>query len=111
MPTLSTYIKSILANNKGRTDLKEFSKAVSLKQITLTEISLEGNETYTLNLYNSLMIMIIGLEDYLSLTLKNENNELFTIEGTGFMVLNSTNLKQIVIKNNSTELVDVQILY
>lgn len=111
MPTIGVSSEISLSTKEARTTLHSFYKAISADSSTIKTLNLQPNASGSLSLTNSDFVLVIGLEDTLTITVINNNASSFIIENSGFLMLNASNLYSIEILNNNTEEQEISLVF
>jgi len=111
MPTLGIESKLTFATSKARTEINSFYRALSVSGMTTKVLTLNKDAVGSLSLLDSEFVILICLEDCLSVKLINDANEQETFTSVGFLVLKASNLKSITITNNDEVSREVSIYY
>ena len=111
MSTVGVSSEISLSTKNARTSIHKFYKAISTDSSTLKTLNLEASASGALSLANSVFIIIVGLEDSLTITLTDNNNGTLTIENSGFVMMNASNLYSVEILNNHDTMQEISLIF
>ncbi len=111
MPTIGLDTKITFATSKARTEVNSFYRALSVSGMTTKVLTLAPNASGSLSLLGSEFVILICLEDCLTITLTNVNNEQSSFLNAGFLVLKASNLKIVSITNTDSLPRELSIYY
>ena len=111
MPTIGLDTKITFATSKARTEVNSFYRALSVEGMTTKVLALAPNASGSLSLLNSEFVILLCIEDCLTVTLVNVANEQSSFLNIGFLVIKASNLKTLTITNNDTIIREISIYY
>ena len=102
MPTLGIKSQIFLSNENARTKIHEFYKGLEVGSYTLKTLTLANGVSGTLNLSQSEMLMIVGIDESLTVSLTTDEAETIEMLAVGMLMLNASNLSSVTITNTSS---------
>jgi hypothetical protein len=111
MPTIGLDTKITFATSKARTEVNSFYRALSVDGMTTKVLTLAPDASGSLSLLNSEFVILLCIEDCLTVTLTNEANEQSSFLEIGFLVIKASNLKTITITNLDEVSREISIYY
>ena len=111
MPTLGIESKLTFATSKGRTDLNSFYRALSVDGMTTKVLSLNSNASGSISLVSSEFVIVVCLEDCLTIVLTNNDDEIISFTDIGYIAVKASNLKSIALTNNDTVAREISVYF
>lgn len=111
MPTIGLDTKITFATSKARTEVNSFYRALSVDGMSTKIITLAPNASGSLSLLNSEFVILLCIEDCLTVTLTNDADEQFSHLNIGFLVIKASNLKTITVTNLDSVSREISIYY
>jgi len=111
MPTLGIDTKLTFSTSKARTDINSFNRALSVFGMTTKQLTLAAGASGSISLVSSEFVIVVCIEDCLTLSVTNLANENINYTNSGFLFLKANNLKILTITNTGLVSRELTIYY